>query len=129
LVALFSTTDRAHARAAEIVGQIARGSHGQALMTDRILEETLNYMVAKSRDPRRPEMVARDLLGEGADPWLDLARVDGPTWDLARDRFRLLSRAGLSFTDCTSIAFCQRNAIPSIASFDSGFDAFLARLH
>ena len=128
LVGYYSANDANHERAAEIVREIWRGQHGHALVSDLIVAETLNFMVVKSRDPKRPEAVARDLLGEGPEPWLELVRIDAPTWWQARDRFRALSQAGMSFTDCTSIAFLQRDTARAIASFDAGFDAFVPRL-
>jgi predicted nucleic acid-binding protein len=90
--------------------------------------ETLNYLVAKSRDATRPDRVARDLLGEDGPPWLDLVFVDEAVWRTARDRYRVLSRAGVSFTDCTSIALAHRHALSAIVSFDDDFDGLLPRV-
>jgi predicted nucleic acid-binding protein len=46
----------------------------------------------------------------------------------ARERFRALSRAGLSFTDCTSVAVVERAEFAGIVSFNAGFDGVIERL-
>ena len=118
-----------HERAVELVNEVARGHHGRAYITDYILAEALNFVVARSRNPKKADEVARDLLGEQGDPWVDLAWVDEGTWRIARDRFRLLSLGGLSFTDCTSFVFAERNRLSGIMSFDAGFDRVAKRIH
>jgi predicted nucleic acid-binding protein len=129
LIANYSAPDVNHARAVELVNEVARGIHGRAYITDYILAETLNFVVNRSRNPKKADEVARDLLGEQSDPWLDFAWIDEGTWRIARDRFRLLSLAGMSFTDCTSFAFVERNRLAAIMSFDAGFDRVLTRFH
>lgn len=129
LIANYSAPDVHHARAVELVNEVARGVHGRAYITDYIFAETMNFVVNRTRNPKKADEVACDLLGEQADPWLDFGWVDEGTWRIARDRFRLLSLAGMSFTDCTSFAFVERNRLSAIMSFDAGFDRVLARVH
>jgi predicted nucleic acid-binding protein len=43
-------------------------------------------------------------------------------------KVRALSRAGLSFTDCTSIATIENLGLEAIALFDRGFDGVVARI-
>lgn len=128
LIANYSGPDANHARGVELVNEVTRGIHGRAFITDYILAETLNFVVARSRNPRKAEEIARDLLGEAGDPWLEFAWIDEGTWKLARERFRLLSLGGMSFTDCTSSAFVERNRLTAILSFDSGFDRAIPRI-
>ncbi len=97
-------------------------------LTDLVLAEILNYFVAKSRDRTLPDRVARELLGEDQPPWLRLVRIDERTWNLARQEFRVLSRAGLSFTDCSSIAVVKEMKLDAIVGFDSGFDGVIGRI-
>ena len=128
LIGHASTTDPRHARSVEIINDLGRGVYGRAFLTDYVLAEVLNYAVARSRNPRVPEEIARDLLGENGEPWLDFVRIDDNTWRAARERFRVLSLAGLSFTDCTSIAFVERHRLDAVLSFDTGFDRAVPRV-
>lgn len=97
-------------------------------MTDYVVTEALNYFVAKSRDAGLPERVARAILGEGKHRWAELMRIDATTWAAARARFARHSRAGLSFTDCTSVAIVEGMGLEAILSFDQGFDGVVPRL-
>ena len=128
LIGYASSADSRHKRSVELTDDVARGTYGRAFVTDYVLAEVLNYAVSRSRNPRVPEQIAADLLGEQGEPWLDFVRIDDQTWRAARDRFRLLSLAGLSFTDCTSIAFVDRHRLDGILSFDSGFDRAIPRM-
>lgn len=128
LVAFYSTTDPQHARAVELVEELNSGVHGEPFVTDFILTETLNYFVVKARDRHKPDRVARDLLAEDGDAWLSIVWIDESLWKMARERFRALSRAGLSFTDCTSLAFVERFRCRGILSFDRGFDGAVNRI-
>lgn len=128
LVAYYSTTDRHHARAKEIVDEVQDGRHGAAFVSDHILAEALNYFVAKSRDVGKPDRIARDLLGEDSAPWIDIVFIDEVVWRQARERYRTLSRARVSFTDCTTLVFAERHALKAVISFDDDFDGLLPRI-
>ena len=127
-MAVFSTRDAFHPRAAKTLPQLLRGRHGKLFVSDYVLAETLNYFVAKSRDPTSADRIATDLLGEASAPWLQVIRVDGPMWAAAREKFRALSKAGLSFTDYTSIAAVELLGLDAIVSYDGGFDGLVTRL-
>lgn len=129
LVGEFHVADPKHKRARELIDEIVRGSRGHAFVTDYIVAETLNYAVAKHRDRHFPERVAKSLLGEDEAPWVEMRRIDEVVWRLAREKFRIWSRAGLSFTDCTSLAAVEAMGLEAIVSFDSGFDGIVARIH
>ena len=128
LIGHSSSADPRHGRSVELINDVLRGLYGRAFLTDYVLAEVLNYAVARSRNPKVPEEIAGELLGEREGPWLDFVRIDDGTWRAARDRFRVLSLAGLSFTDCTSIAFVERHRLDAVLSFDSGFDRAIPRI-
>jgi len=127
-VAVYSTQDASHQKAAKALPQLQRGTHGKLFVSDYVLAETLNYFVAKSRDPSSADRIATDLLGEKSAPWLQVIPVDGPMWAAAREKFRALSKAGLSFTDCTSIAAIELLGLDAVVSYDGGFDGLVPRL-
>ena len=126
-MAFWSAKDVHHEAAVRLVGQLQAGNLGKGFLTDYVFAETMNYLTVKSRNRATPERVARDLLGEDKEPWLQLLFVDELTWRDARTRFGALSRAGLSFTDCTSIAVVERLGFKGIIGFDAGFDGIIAR--
>lgn len=127
-MAIYSTQDAFHQKAAKALPQLQRGKHGKLFVSDYVLAETLNFFVARSRDPSFADRVATDLLGETSAKWLQVIRVDGPMWTAAREKFRALCKAGLSFTDCTSIAAVELLGLDGIVSFDGGFDGLVTRL-
>jgi hypothetical protein len=127
LVGEYQTRDKNHARARKLVEGLASGAHGRVMATDYIIAETLNYAVAKCRDRDLPERLAKNLLGEDGVRWIQIRAVDELIWSTARQRFRVLSRAGLSFTDCTSLATIEHLKLGGIVSFDSGFDGLVPR--
>ncbi|HEX9709006.1 MAG TPA: PIN domain-containing protein [Candidatus Thermoplasmatota archaeon] len=129
LIAIYSPPDQNYRRAVELVDEVMDGVHGQAYLTDYVLAEVLNYVVAKSRIDRKADSIAKDLLGESGEPWLEFKWIDEETWRHGRERFRAYSRARLSFTDCTSLAFIERNRLDAMVSFDSGFDGIVPRIH
>ena len=103
------------------------GKHGKLFTTDFIVAETLNFFVARARDPAMPDRVAREILGEDGAPWVKVLPVDAAMWRAARAIFRGLSKARLSFTDCTSIAAIEFLTLDGIVSFDRGFDGHAVR--
>lgn len=127
IVAAWSSKDAHHREGVELLRDLQSGKLGRPILTDYILAETLNYFVAKARDQNLAENMARELLGEDETPWLQFVRVDDFVWKHARERFRVFSRAGLSFTDCTSISVIELAEFDGIVSFDSGFDGILKR--
>jgi predicted nucleic acid-binding protein len=126
-VATFAGGDKFHAQGLAAVRNLQAGKRGKVFTTDFVVAETLNYLVARARDPTLPNRVASELLGESGSPWVKVLPVDASTWQAARQKFRGLSKAGLSFTDCTSLAVIDRLGLQGIVSFDSGFDGHVSR--
>jgi predicted nucleic acid-binding protein len=54
--------------------------------------------------------------------------VSEDAFNAAWELFKSLKERFLSFTDCTSLAFMEKNGIERIASFDSGFDGLVERI-
>ena len=127
IIAAFSTKDVRHAEGEAWLDRLAEGRLGRSFTTDFVVAESLNYFVAKARDRSLPDRVARSLLGEDDARWIHMLRLDEATWQIARDRFRMYARAGLSFTDCTSVAAIEQLGLDGIVSFDSGFDGIVKR--
>ncbi len=126
-MAAFSGGDKYLAQGLAAVPNLQAEKRGKAFTTDFVVAETLNYLVARARDPALPDRVAGDILGESGNPWVKVLPVDAVTWQAARVKFRGLSKAGLSFTDCISLAVIDRLGLAGMMSFDSGFDGHTSR--
>lgn len=124
----YSRADAAHARAQTLVRQIQEGEYGTAYMSELILAETLNYLVAKARDRSLPQLAAADLYGEPDGSWVSFLEASATWRNAARDRFRRYAAKGLSYTDCSSVAAVEMLPLDAIASFDRGFDGIIARV-
>jgi hypothetical protein len=128
LVSAYAAKDAFHEQAVRALKNLQAGAYGRVFVTNFVIAETLNFFVARARDPRFPERLASELLGEEGPPWLTIVTVDESLWRLAREKFRASSKSGLSFTDCTSIAAIEILGLDGIVSYDSGFDGIVRRI-
>jgi predicted nucleic acid-binding protein len=103
------------------------GEHGRAVTSDYVLAEALNFV----RQRVKSEAVARTLDGDvfgraGHRPIVrDVLRVHGGVFASALDAYRTRWKAGLSFTDWTTVELARVHHIDAVASFDQGFAAWL----
>ncbi len=83
--------------------------YGQPYLTDHIFEEAVTVTPARTGSHDAAVSLGRRLRGVGEYPLVyELLRVDHATFDDALDSFETYVDQGLSFTDATSVAVCQR---------------------
>ena len=105
-----------------------RGKYGRAYTSDYVFDETVTFSLMKTKDVRKALDVGRLILGDEEFPrFVDILFVDKGVFNKAWEIFLKYGR--LSFTDCTSVVVMDEYEIGYIASFDSGFDGVVARLH
>lgn len=119
LVALVNVDDENHEIAQSTKARIANKEFGQPYISDYIFDEVVTFLKSRCVKAEKIEEFGDSLLNEGS---IELLRV-GPaaflrSWELFK------KSAGLSFTDCTSIALSGEFGIRNIASYDSDFDKF-----
>ena len=103
-----------HGAAKIIIGEIASGKHGRAVTTDYIFDESVTVALRKAN-----KKTAVELGGFILDSELLLAEINSQVFKKAWDLFRKAD--GLSFTDCTSVAFMRVFGVDKIATFDKDF--------
>jgi len=127
-VAFHNTRDENHNRALELMRRIVDGSLGTAYTSDYIFDEAVTVALVRARRPEMAIAVGRMILGELTAPFLAILRVDDDIFKEAWKLFQRYARRGLSFTDCTSIAFIRLRNLESIVSFDTDFDGIVPRI-
>ena len=127
-VAFHNTRDENHNRALELMRRIVDGELGTAYTSDYIFDEAVTVALVRTRRPEMAIAVGRMILGELTAPFLAMLRVDDDIFKEAWKLFQRYAQRGLSFTDCTSIAFIRLRNLESIVSFDTDFDGIVPRI-
>ena len=127
-VAFHNTRDENHNRALELMRRIVDGELGTAYTSDYIFDEAVTVALVRTRRPEMAIAVGRMILGELIAPFLAMLRVDDDIFKEAWKLFQRYAQRGLSFTDCTSIAFIRLRNLESIVSFDTDFDGIVPRI-
>lgn len=131
LVAWINKREGKHHQAMQLVDRILEGAWGPPSTTDYVLDEALTLLLARGAAPEAADRLLGFTVGSGAGggrPGFPLVRVTDSAFGGAIPLFRRYFRRGLSFTDCTSLAFMAERRLDAIASFDRGFDGLAARV-
>ena len=118
IIAYYSVRDKNHARAKELMGDLANGSHGSLAITDYVFDETVTGFL-KTGGITGASKLGATLLGS-----LKLFNTTPEEFDTAWSLFKSQHRTTLSFTDCTIIVLMEANAITKLVSFDEDFEGF-----
>ena len=117
LVALANADDKNHRSAQSVKARIVNKELGQPYISDYIFDELVTFLKAKHVRPEKIEEFGGSLL---KDESIKLLKVESVVFLQSWELFK--KSAGLSFTDCTSIALAGQFGIKNIASYDSDFD-------
>ncbi len=132
LVSWVSTREARHRDSRALLARALEGAWGAPFVTDFVLDEALTLVMARGLPLEAADRIlalaGRPMVPGGPAP-LTVARVSDRSFKAAFPLFRRHFRRGLSFTDCTSIATMDERNAKVIASFDSGFDGLVARVH
>ena len=109
-----NVNDVHHKNAKKIIEDIVAKKYGKGIITDYIFDEVMSVTLRKS-DKETAKEIGRTLLNSE----IIVARVDTIVFQKAWNLFQ--TTEGLSFTDCTSLAFMLLFEIKKIATFDKGF--------
>ncbi len=101
---------------------------GASHTSDYLFAELVMVTLARTGRGDLAVDVGKMILGEGAQPFVVVLRVDdrvsGQAWRLCEK----YSKRGLSFTDCTSLSLIRERRIERIASFDSTLEGLVHRI-
>lgn len=112
--ALKNSFDVHHEKAKEILHTVISDMQSQPITTDYIFDEIVTVTMRKVN-----KQTALELGFAIIDSEVILARIDTLVFEQAWSLFQ--TTTGLSFTDCTSVAFMNVYGIKKIATFDKGF--------
>lgn len=129
LVAYRNPRDGLHKRATTLVDEIQDGKHGNAFTSDYVFDEAVGLAMARTR---RAEVVRSvgDLVlpAEPNQRWIRLLYLTPEEFHRAWDSVKRHTNAGLSFTDWTIVEMVRSRRIDTVASFDAGLSAWVARI-
>lgn len=126
LVAARNVDDKNHVRAKELMKSMLRGEHGEIYTSDYVVDEAVTLMLRRTKRIELAINIGEYILRS---PRVRKLRVSEEVFDAAWEKFKSLGERLMSFTDCTSLALMEKSGVRSIASFDSGFDGLVSRIH
>lgn len=120
-VAVHNTRDVDHDRAIEIIKDVTSGDHGHVFTSDYVFDEAVTTALVRTKRLENATRLGEMILNLVDKRFIEMVRVDEHTFNSAWSLFQRLGAAGLSFTDCTSLAAMSARKSETIASFDSHF--------
>jgi hypothetical protein len=118
IVAYYSSRDKYHNRAMELMRDIVEGSYGAIMITDYVFDETITT-VASFNGVDAATRVGIELLDT-----IEMIGIKSDNFTEAWKLFKAQRNTRLSFTDCTNVAVMRSSEIAKMATFDSDFKAF-----
>ncbi|MUV59427.1 type II toxin-antitoxin system VapC family toxin [Halobacterium sp. CBA1126] len=123
-------TDAArHDAASDALDAVYDGDFGQPYVSDYVYDEAVTLTLARSGSFGPAKRLGERL--RGVDPYpeaYELRRVSSAVFDDAVEAFERDDDHGLSFTDATTVALCERHDIDTVLSFDDDFDGIVERV-
>ena len=116
IVACSNEVDENHAKAKQVVDDVAKERYGTPVITDYVFDEVVTVMLIRTKSLARVTKLGETLLGA-----THLVRIDEGLFEAAWVIFKQQRKDKFSFTDCTSIAACRANGISNVATFDEDF--------
>jgi predicted nucleic acid-binding protein len=123
IIALLNSRDRNHSRARDLLLELKDSSHGMRLTTDYVLDEVLTTLWMHTHN--KGIVNKAYALLHGTPEFIRLEYVTPAVLDGAWEKWTQFAKwpeKPLSFTDCCILSFMERNAIESLATFDSDFN-------
>ena len=106
-----------HEKAVIIINDVVAGKYEKAITTDYVFDEVVTVVLRRS-NKRNAVEIGGLLLGSE----VFMAKIDASIFQQAWKFFK--EHEGLSFTDCTIVAFMKSFSIDSLATFDKSFKMF-----
>ncbi|HUY70156.1 MAG TPA: PIN domain-containing protein [Candidatus Baltobacteraceae bacterium] len=116
LVSYEVSGDSNHAKAADLMVDIASGRFGNIVLSDYIFDETLTVTLVRGKSLEKA-VAAGKRIREGS----SILGIDKDIFEAAWTLFEEQSKSKFSFTDCTTLALMEYNGIKNIATFDKEF--------
>ena len=118
-----------HAAAHTALEAVYDGEFGQPSLSDYIFDEAVTLTRTRANSVSPALTLSEKLRGVGSYPDVyDLVHVTPAVFADAVELFEAYDDQGLSFTDATTVAVCERHSIDSVMSFDDDFDGVFERV-
>jgi len=118
-----------HEDASNALETVYDGDLGAAYVTDYVYDETVTLTRKRTGSFAAAKRVGRRL--RGVDPYpsvYKMLRVSNAGFTESVGVFERYDDQGLSFTDATTVALCNRHDIDAVLSFDDDFDGLVDRI-
>jgi len=128
LYADYDTDATRHEPASEAIESVYKGTLGAAYITDYIYDEVVTLTLKRTGSVATATQAGKRL--RGADPYpstYELLYVSEGGFIEAVETFERYDDQGLSFTDASTVALCERHDIDGVLSFDDDFDGVVER--
>ncbi len=112
IVAYANADDKHHRRAVEIAKEIEDGLHGERAVSEYILDEVTTVLLSRTNDYETAVSTGRELRN------FQFIRQDYALLEKTWEVFSAQGKPYISFTDCNTIAICEREGIAKLATFD-----------
>jgi hypothetical protein len=112
IVAYVNAKDQNHRRAVEMAKEVDSGIHGPQVVSEYILDEVVTVLLARTKNYELTVSTGRTLR-RYIFIKSDEALLE-KTWQI----FSAQKEPYISFTDCNTIAICEREGIAKLATFD-----------
>ncbi|MDF1533551.1 MAG: PIN domain-containing protein [Methanosarcinaceae archaeon] len=122
--AMYSKNDVHHDEAVRLLEFALSGKGGTIYTSDYVFDETVTLARVRTHNAEIPLMIGKAIIDS---PRVIMLKVDDEVFNQSWDIFNEYCSKGLSFTDCSSIAFVKTYEIDTIFSFDSHFDGIINR--
>jgi predicted nucleic acid-binding protein len=107
-----------HPRAVELVNEIVSGTHGTAVTSDYVFDETVTVVLVRSKS-LDVAVTAGGLIRES----IAMIMIDEGIFENSWMTFKNQVSTNFSFTDCTILTLVKENHIDKIATFDKEFES------
>lgn len=118
-----------HEDASDALETVYDGELGAAYVSDYVYDETVTLTLKRTGSFSAAKRVGRRLRGDDPyPPVYEMLRVSNAGFTDSVKVFERYDDQGLSFTDATTVALCDRHDIEAVLSFDDDFDGLVDRI-
>ena len=113
IVAYANADDQQHKRAVELAKEIESGMHGERTVSEYILDEVTTVLLSRTKNHSIAVSTGKEMRN------LFFIRQDYALLEKTWEIFSAQKEPYISFTDCNTIAICEREGIAKLATFDA----------
>ena len=112
IVAYANADDQCHNRAMKIAKELEDGLHGERAVSEYVLDEVMTVLLARTKNHALAISTGKELRS------MFFIRSDEALLERTWEIFMAQKGHYISFTDCNTIAACEREGISKLATFD-----------